>query len=803
MADTGRAEAADGATAVTGYRGPAPGDPRWPGTVRVSGTGEAIAGDGSTAVSGTYHQVNIETLTVQYGAGEPGRPVTPPWVGSWPLAPGPPPPSGDIADAAESLAREIGYRWRREEEHRRVHDPFPLPVRYGPAPADLMDRPENIQRLRPGVPPGDLSLDGELSGILDTYRSIPSRRLVVLGRAGSGKSVLAIRFVLGLLADTASAHRVPVIFSIGSWDPTTTALRDLLIDRLLRDHPHLARRAPDGRTSAARLVDAELILPVLDGFDELAEALREPALRALNATSAAMVLTSRRDEYARAVGKARTPLVWAACIELTDLAVDDLAAYLPRTDRSAARSGTSGDARVWDAVLDRLRARDTPASTRVGGVLGVPLMVALARTVYSDAPGRDPSELFDDARFPTERHLEEHLLAAFVPTVYRHRAHEQAGPDRERRNRDPDRALRWLGYLASGLTHDGHLRQDLAWWRLVECVRLSTRLLHTAIIAALCVFTATCVVGSVGTFGRGAGFDPGARLLVQAALAGLLAGVAFGLVHCALALTGRSAALPARVRLGLSATVRRGGRAPAREVLTRAGAGLLGGAVLGIGYSGADLLVRALDGNFPDAGLLRIVTGNMLFFGLIFGLTFSCAFGLLTLLEAPMNTASAVAPVQLLSVNRETAIRQFFVLAPAITLGCTFGGYLSLHLVQRLVSWNFIWPPHVALQLGAIGGLGGSAAAVLAFTAWGQWLTLARFWLPLTNRLPWDVVAFLEDAYDRGVLRHAGAVYQFRHVRLQRQLAGSYGDARRERPTTDEPSEAAAADPRDPDGGPR
>lgn len=52
------------------------------------------------------------------------------------------------------------------------------------------------------------------------YRRIPSGRLVVLGRAGSGKSILAIRFVLDLLKDrTASAEPVPVIFSLASWDP--------------------------------------------------------------------------------------------------------------------------------------------------------------------------------------------------------------------------------------------------------------------------------------------------------------------------------------------------------------------------------------------------------------------------------------------------------------------------------------------------------------------------------------------------------------------------------------------------------
>lgn len=64
-----------------------------------------------------------------------------------------------------------------------------------------------------------------------------------------------------------------------------------------------------------------------------------------------------------------------------------------------------------------------------------------------------------------------------------------------------------------------------------------------------------------------------------------------------------------------------------------------------------------------------------------------------------------------------------------------------------------------------------SFSYVIAFTAWGQWVLLARIVLPLTGWLPWTPVAFLEDAYQRGVLRQAGAVYQFRHARLQESLS--------------------------------
>lgn len=53
---------------------------------------------------------------------------------------------------------------------------------------------------------------------------------------------------------------------------------------------------------------------------------------------------------------------------------------------------------------------------------------------------------------------------------------------------------------------------------------------------------------------------------------------------------------------------------------------------------------------------------------------------------------------------------------------------------------------------------------------WPQF-ALARFVLAVTGRLPWRLVHFLEDAHRRGVLRQVGAVYQFRHERLQSHLA--------------------------------
>ncbi|MFE7621106.1 helix-turn-helix domain-containing protein [Streptomyces sp. NPDC057496] len=673
---------------------------------------------------------------------------------------------GTLVAAADELAQEIRRRWQREEEHRRVHDPFPLPVRWQDAPDSLTDHSANIQRLPPGATPDRMDLSGDLGSVAEVYRRIDSGRLVVLGRAGSGKSVLTIRFVLDLLETREPHDRVPVIFGVGSWDPTAVALRDWLIDRLVRDHPHLTRRAPGGSTLATALVDADLVLPVLDGFDEIAEGLRSTALEELNSTSVPLVLTSRRGEFAEAVRAAGAPLVWAAGLELTDLTLDDLDDYLPRTAR--------GSTAVWTPVLNGLRAGEDGEAAPLARVLSTPLMIILARTMYSEAPDRNPAELLDTGLFPDENSLEEHLLAGFVPTVYRRRVAERGAAGRRERHRAPERAEHWLGYLAHHLARLDRDQQDLAWWRIGDSLPLSTRLLSVVVASALCVTLSEWLINLINL-----PFPIGQGLLLGG-LMGAAAGLAFGCVHAVLARFGTMAFEPAHVRLRLPGAGTGIGRRPVRTFTARFGAVLLGGSVMGVGCASAFALQRWLFYGVPLANEL-VIKGtliNMLLFGLIFGAGAGLVFGILAALEAPLDVASAATPAGLLASNRATVVRQVLVLAPMLTLVIAFGGRLVTELFDGILG-PLIWTSADGLVIGAVGGLGGTCSYALSFTAWGRWLVLSRVWLPLTGKLPWDTVAFLDDAYRRGVLRRAGAVYQFRHIRLQHHLARSYREHQR------------------------
>ncbi|MFF4225066.1 NACHT domain-containing protein [Streptomyces abikoensis] len=676
-----------------------------------------------------------------------------------------------IAGVAEQLAHAVAARWQREEEQRQVHDPYPLPVRWGAVAEELTDHWANIRRLPAGAARGGahgpLELGGRLDEVVEVYRRIPSGRLVVLGRPGSGKSILTTRFVLDFIASRSGVDPVPVIFSIGAWDPTAITFRDWLTAQLIRDHPGLAgTAAPGGPSLAAALVEAGRVLPVLDGFDEIAGGLHRPALEALNATTLPLLLTSRPAEYATAVAETDV-LTSAAAVELTDLTLDDLADYLPRTTRKA-RGGNAATT-AWHPVLSALRERPRGrGAEQLAAVLTTPLMVTLARAVYSDTPGRDPASLLDTHRFGGPGEVEDHLLETFTATAYRLRPEHR--PDgAPRHGFDPERAQYWLGYLAHHLTRLD--TPDLEWWRLGSGVRRPARVLVTALLTCVVVGVVDCVVGLL--------FDSLSFQIAEGLTTGFLSGLISALAYWLL-VAGRNTEVPPsgmRVKVFGRAGAASGRRARGRMVL-----GLLCGLVFGLGYGFQHGVLKGLLRGTGPLGMLSFGLYDAVFFGFVFTLGGGAALGLLAFLETPLDIRSAVNPVGLLRTNRRTVVAQFLVWVPAFGLLAGVGSALAVRPLSVLLG-PLVWGAGASAKLGLISGLCVAIGYVFALSAWGQWVVFSRIWLPLTGRLPWAVVAFLEDAYQRGVLRQAGAVYQFRHARLQDHLARTYRARRAAAPT--------------------
>jgi hypothetical protein len=105
-----------------------------------------------------------------------------------------------------------------------------------------------------------------------------------------------------------------------------------------------------------------------------------------------------------------------------------------------------------------------------------------------------------------------------------------------------------------------------------------------------------------------------------------------------------------------------------------------------------------------------------------------------------------------------------------------------------------------AVGVGAVGVLVGFASGIavaLLANPRSSWLSYlaAHSYLAARGRMPWRLMRFLDDAHERGVLRRAGGLYQFRHARLQDHLAGGTVPAARARSRVREPGRYAQRRP--------
>jgi hypothetical protein len=320
----------------------------------------------------------------------------------------------------------------------------------------------------------------------------------------------------------------------------------------------------------------------------------------------------------------------------------------------------------------------------------------------------------------------------------------------------------------------------LAGWQLGSSIGHPFRVLTVTLVCALAVAVPNWLaVAPMYLFGdMPGGFG---SWLMNGLLTGTPAGLAFGAVY-GLVTGGGRVFEPSRVRVRLWGRRSRAARQLVRTVASRFAVGTVGGFAGGLGVASEYALESALflipgDPRPVREALIKLTAVDLPMYGVTFGLTAGLVLALMAVLETPLDTGSAV--------NRATVVRQVLVLAPTICLMLAFGSHLVIALLPEPpvpVNWTF----GEALFLGAVGGFGGALSYALGFTAWGQWVLMSRVWLPLTGRLPWATVAFLKDAYDRGVLRQAGAVYQFRHARLKDHLrhtrpAPAADDGRRQR----------------------
>lgn len=629
----------------------------------------------------------------------------------------------ELSEATIVLSRAVRDQWRAEADIRSLNHPDPIRVRWSSTERPVSASPFSV--IGPAIPVGRplrLHLRGDVTQIVELFNHLPYRQLVILGAPGAGKSAMVLLLTLKILAAREEGSPVPVLLSLSSWNPTREHLLAWIVRRIREDYPGLANTARYGRDAPQRLLREGKVIPILDGLDEIPTDLRAESISGIVQAFGRghpFIITCRIEEYEDAVAAAGHVLGSAAVVEILPIEVGQVIDYL-------ASLGPASQAR-WSRVFDRLRHDPDGAIARA---LSTPLALWLARIAYSD-PGSAPEELLDSRRFDNEEAVESHLLDKFVPAVYRSRPPTPG--DRARMQVDPRKADRWLRFLARSLSRDSTAARrgsrtgdqtDIAWWCLYQAI--SPRELACAVLFIVGpLVTIPIIVSLEITFQL-----TGRRLLAGAICMGIVLSAGVAMV---MALWP-----PPPGRIGF--------RFPKPGQIQRnLKAGLMSGGLASVTAS----LAAGL-GALELKGL-----GVALKFGLQSGLLAGAVVFIVTIFNNPVDTVRAASPELIFKGDRAVALASAALTAPAV----------------GLTSWFLI--RNVGESVG--GALSAAIGVSIAMSSWG-WYSVATVWLNFRKQLPLRFMRFSIDAYERGVLRRAGAVYQFRHARLQQRLTGARDD---------------------------
>lgn len=566
---------------------------------------------------------------------------------------------------------------------------------------------------------------GTLNTIVDDFRALPQARLAILGSAGSGKTVLALDFVQQLLQRRQAGEVVPVRLALTQWNP------DMALDRWLATQ--IAESYGLRQRQATRLVHNRMVLPVLDGLDEMdaSPAATSRARQALGQINryhgsrgpAPLILTCRAEAF-RQLARDTGTLSDAATVILQDLTQAHIRAYL--TQVLAARPAAERSA--WGQVLDNLN-RVTP------GALSTPWRLYLATAVYTG--GNDPAELLSFADLAS---LDNLLLSRLIPVAV------AAYP---RPRYQATTVARWLGTLARSLESAGEqagsertAATDLVLHRLPGPGGVR-RLRHLQ-------YAITCVAGAAALAPlaiRGWGANSLGNA-ISAILAFLLIDLVFSIPAFL--------ASPVPVRL---MPYRHRTKVTWRQLRT---------------WISLRSFLKLIACTGTVSLLLWIVTIIASLFGPVH-------FTLTVILEFAAAWACLGIGVPLIAggiLVAGRALASWFATAeslPVLSPGAPLRQDLALSCViaAAVTPWAFLRPGLPTL----------AAAVVVWFCGTRAWLrySLAVADYRLRGLLPLRLGRFLAWAHRAGLVRATGIAYQFRHAEFQHWLAANAGSAGRPR----------------------
>ena len=264
----------------------------------------------------------------------------------------------------------------------------------------LVQRPDQGERpLPPGMP------------IVKVFDAM--EQLLILGDPGSGKTTLLLELARDLLdrAVRDPTHPIPVVFPLSTWAESRRPLAEWLVEELYQ-------RYDVPRKIGQPWVEADQILPLLDGLDEVKAAHRAACVEAINAFRKAhdlpLVICSRTADY-QALAE---PLQLYGAIVVQPLSPQQVDSYLTEI-------GTAG------AAVQRAMGHDP----MLREMLDSPLMLNIVTVAYAGQPGSQPR------LSGTLKEQRDHLFGAYVDQMFRRRSVD--------RRYTLQRTTHWLAWLAS------------------------------------------------------------------------------------------------------------------------------------------------------------------------------------------------------------------------------------------------------------------------------------------------------------------------------------------------------------------
>ncbi|MET7695387.1 hypothetical protein ABZT06_47230 [Streptomyces sp. NPDC005483] len=383
-----------------------------------------------------------------------------------------PPPSDweQLVKAADRLARLLHGRLRTEAAKRGFVEADMARVVWGSTAA----RPNGMANRLPGSVPDNPTY---VERIVRNFTAVPSRRLIVVGEPGSGKTVHLLLLAWGLLdryvhperaAGASSGQQVtvtdpepvPILLPADRWNPLIDDFDKWAAERLRHSYEFLDG-AEFGNTAVADLLKDGRVMVILDGLDEMEESLRGLALSKLTSPEVeswpVVISCSAAGFTSLPPDDARAFLYRARVTTLQSLSTTAAVKYL-RGDQ------TQHSAQWWRPVRQALQL-GAPAG--LVAALRLPLYAALTRSAYG--PGRrDPAALVHVA---ATADVQDHLLKSFLHDAFSTDGHSGHSWAR-------DSALRWLNWFAR------QPDQRLSWWRWHNMIGLQAGAIFSGISAA-------------------------------------------------------------------------------------------------------------------------------------------------------------------------------------------------------------------------------------------------------------------------------------------------------------------------------